>query len=96
MTSNDPEFADGDGPVADSAMASGSDSGEPGERFGGHDLSPDEERLLSELERGVEDRHTDAPEDSEEAVRAAADEAPLPEPGGAQDDGLTPRFSSPE
>ena len=96
MTSNEPgPLVPGD-PVPDSAMASGSDAGEPGEHLGSRDLSPDEERLLSELERDVEDPDTDAPEDSLAALRAAEDEAPLPDRGGRQDDGLTPRFSSPE
>jgi hypothetical protein len=96
MTSDQPGLPPYGEPVPDSAMDSGSDAGEPGERLGTRDLSPDEERLLSELARGVEDPRTDAPEDSEAALRAAEDEAPLPEEGGGQDDGLTPRFSAPE
>jgi hypothetical protein len=79
----------------DSAMASGSDAGEPGEHLGTGDLSPDERRLLEELERGapVDDRENG---DADEAVvRAAEDEAPLPGEGGDQGDGLSARFSSP-
>jgi hypothetical protein len=82
--------------LPDTAMASGSDAGEPGEHLRPADLLPDERRLLSELERDVEDPPTDFPEDSELAVEAAEDETPLPAEGGEQDDGLNPRFSNPE
>jgi hypothetical protein len=85
-----------DSALPTSAMDTGSDAGEPGERLGELDLEPDEERLLAELARDVEDAPTDAPEDSPAALRAAEDETPLPEEGGGQDDGLTPRFSAPE
>ncbi|MGZ4595238.1 MAG: hypothetical protein ACXV3C_15395 [Actinomycetes bacterium] len=94
MTSTDPA-RDGD-PVPDSGMDTGSDAGEPGDHLGGLDLTPDEERLLAELERDAVDAPTDAPEDSDAAFAAAEDETPLPDEGGAQDDGLSPRFSSPE
>ena len=83
MTENEP----------DSGMATGSDAGEPGEHLGSGDLRPDEERLLAELERGVDDG---APADNEAQVRAAEDEAPLPDEGGPQDDGLAAEFSDPE
>ncbi|MGY1734803.1 hypothetical protein [Geodermatophilus sp. SYSU D00684] len=77
--------------LPDSGMASGSDAGQPGEHLGGDDLRPDEQRLLAELTRGV-----DAPTDGTEAeVRAAEDEAPLPDDGGPQDDGLAAGFSDP-
>ncbi|MGY1742749.1 MULTISPECIES: hypothetical protein [unclassified Blastococcus] len=76
--------------LPDSGMASGSDAGEPGERLGGGDLRPDEERLLAELRRGVDD--TDPP-DTEAQLRAAEDEVPLPAEGGAQQDGLEAEFS---
>ena len=84
--------------LGDSAMASGSDAGEPGEHLGPSELRPDEQRLLAELSRDVGGGPlvTGAPEDDAAAVRAAEDEAPLPAEGGAPDDGLTPRFSSPE
>ena len=78
--------------VPDSAMASGSDAGEPGEHLGPADLRPDEQRLLEELGRDVED----ADEDEDLTAEAVADERPLPGEGGAQDDGLSPRFSSPD
>jgi len=79
--------------LPDTAMASGSDAGEPGEHLGPADLGPDERRLLQALERDV-DRTPD--EDVDLLVEAAEDEAPLPERGGAHDDGLSPRFSAPE
>ena len=75
--------------VPDSAMASGSDAGEPGEHLGPADLRPDEQRLLHALERDV-DGTTD---DDVLVAGAAEDERPLPGVGGAQDDGLTARFS---
>ena len=95
MTSTGPDPLP-DSAMPDSAMDTGSDAGEPGERLGEVDLAPDEERLLAELARGVDDTSTDAPEDSVAALRAAEDEAPLPAQGGLQDDGLSPRFISPE
>jgi hypothetical protein len=79
--------------LPDTAMASGSDAGEPGEHLGPADLGPDEQRLLQALESDV-DRTPD--EDADLLVEAAEDEAPLPGQGGAQDDGLSPRFSAPE
>ena len=80
--------------LPDSAMASGSDAGEPGEHLGPADLGPDERRLLQELARDVDSPPADA--DVDLLTEAAEDEAPLPEEGGAQDDGLSPRFSAPD
>jgi hypothetical protein len=77
--------------LPDTAMASGSDAGEPGEHLGPADLGPDEQRLLQALERDVVPTPA---EDTDLLVEAAEDEAPLPEEGGAQDDGLSPRFSA--
>ena len=84
MTDPDPD-------LPDSAMASGSDAGRPGEHLGDGDLRPDEQRLLDELRRGVDP----GPHDSDAEVRAAEDEGPLPADGGAQDDGLEAEFSAP-
>jgi hypothetical protein len=89
MSSND------DSVVPDTAMASGSDAGEPGEHLGPADLEPDEQRLLAALEEDATDPHTDAAEDSTAAVRAAEDDGPLPATGGEQDDGLSARFIDP-
>ena len=96
MSTPDDPFLDAlaDGALPDSAMASGSDAGEPGGHLGPGDLEPEEERLLAALERDTGPRGP-AGEETLAAVRAAEDEAPLPAQGGAQDDGLTPRFSSP-
>ena len=77
--------------LPDTAMASGSDAGEPGEHLGPADLGPDEQRLLQALARDVVPTPA---EDTDLLVEAAEDEAPLPEEGGAQDDGLSPRFSA--
>ena len=84
-----------DDPTPDTAMASGSDAGGPGEHLGPGDLAPDEERLLAALERDARNPLTTPPEETTAAVRAAEDEAPLPAEGGAPDDGLTPRFTAP-
>jgi hypothetical protein len=98
-----------DDPTPDTAMASGSDAGEPGGHLGPGDLDPDEERLLAALERDslgdpnrpVEDTAAAAPTDPDPAtdpvaaVRAAEDDAPLPAHGGPPDDGLNPLFRSP-
>ena len=83
------------GELPDSAMASGSDAGEPGEHLGPADLRPDEQQLLQELARDVDTSAADGPE-ADRAAEAAEDEAPLPAEGGAQDDGLNAEFSDPE
>src|SRR4051794_1591921 len=80
----------------DSAMASGSDAGEPGGHLGPGDLAPDEERLLAALERDAKGLRDPSVEDSLAQLRAAEDEAPLPGRGGEPDDGLTPRFTAPD
>ena len=79
----------------DTAMASGSDAGGPGEHLGSGDLTAEERRVLEELAR---DAPADRPDDDvadDAVVRAAEDEAPLPGEGGDQGDGLSARFSSP-
>ena len=84
-----------DDPTPDTAMASGSDAGEPGGHLGPGDLAPDEERLLAALERDAGGEAVATPAESVAAVRAAEDEAPLPDRGGPSDDGLNPLFQSP-
>ena len=79
----------------DSAMASGSDAGEPGEHLGAGDLSADERRVLEELERDAPADRWDDDVADDAVVRAAEDETPLPGEGGDQGDGLSARFSSP-
>jgi hypothetical protein len=80
----------------DSAMASGTDAGEPGGHLGPGDLAPDEERLLAALERDARTTRTATIEETLLTVRAAEDEGPLPAQGGVPDDGLTPLFAAPE
>jgi hypothetical protein len=84
-----------DDPTPDSAMASGSDAGEPGGHLGPGDLAPDEERLLAALERDTGGGAVVPPAETVAAVRAAEDERPLPGRGGPPDDGLNPLFRSP-
>jgi hypothetical protein len=80
----------------DSAMASGSDAGGPGEHLGAGDLTAEERRVLEELERDAPAGRRDDDDIADDAVvRAAEDEAPLPGEGGDQGDGLSARFSSP-
>jgi hypothetical protein len=85
-----------DSALPDSAMASGSDAGEPGGHLGPAELAPDERRLLEALERDVAHPRTGAAEGSVAEVRAAEDEGPLPSHGGQQDDGLSVVFDPPE
>ena len=79
----------------DSAMASGTDAGEPGEHLGPADLSAAEQRLLEEHERDPPAGREDDDLADDAVVRAAEDEAPLPAEGGDQGDGLSARFRSP-
>jgi hypothetical protein len=79
----------------DSAMATGSDAGEPGEHGDRRPLRSDEEAVREALEQDAGPADGDFPEDSEAAGRAADDETPLPAEGGTQDDGLTPKFEAP-
>ena len=72
MTEHDPT-------VPDTAMATGSDAGAPGERSSGPPLDPDERALLRDLMDKADalDAVHDAPEDSPAAAQAAEDDAPL-------------------
>ncbi|SDO70713.1 hypothetical protein [Geodermatophilus sp. DSM 45219] len=80
----------------DSAMASGSDAGEPGDHLGPADLTAEERRVLEELARDAPAGREDDDLADDAVVRAAEDEAPLPGEGGDQGDGLSARFSSPQ
>jgi hypothetical protein len=91
-----PDGTDPETALPDSGMASGSDAGEPGAHLGPGDLDPDEERLLAALERDARGLKEPSIEESLPLVRAAEDEAPLPDDGGPPDDGLTPRFTAPD
>jgi hypothetical protein len=86
MTENEP----------DSAMATGSDAGAPGENGDRRPLRPDEQAVREALEQDAGPVAGDFPEESEAAGRAADDETPLPAEGGEQEDGLAPRFEEPE
>ena len=85
MTENEP----------DSAMATGSDAGEPGQHGDRRPLRSDEEAIRAALERDAGPAEGEFPEESEAAGRAADDETPLPAEGGEQEDGLTPEFTEP-
>jgi hypothetical protein len=80
---------------SDSAMATGSDAGGPGEHGDRRPLRSDEEAIREALEQDAGPAEGDFPEESEAAGRAADDETPLPTAGGEQEDGLTPRFEAP-
>ncbi len=86
-----------DEPVPDTAMASGSEAGEPGEhtRIPG----PYDRELLEHLEREQpESPPVGAVEDSPAAARAVEDESVLPVETPDDDDGtdpLTPEFRAP-
>ena len=82
-------------PTPDSAMASGSDAGEPGGHLGPGDLAPDEERLLAALERDAGREPASSASETVAAGRAAEDEGPRPAKGGPPDDGLNPLFLPP-
>ena len=88
-----------DDTTPDTAMATGSDDGEPGERPDDGPLTADERRLLETLEAPDDTPATPAVEDSPEAAAAAAADAPLPGAGAGEDsgedqaDGLTPEFT---
>lgn len=84
-----------DDPTPDTAMATGSDAGDPGPRLGPGDLAPDEERLLAALERDTGGEPVVAPVDAATLLRAVAADAPLPARGRVPDDGLTVRFTAP-
>jgi hypothetical protein len=94
MSSHDSDVPDRGLP--DTAMASGSDAGEPGEHLGPSALDADERRLLEALEAGTTAPDDEAPEELLLEERAAEDEGPLPAIGGPQDDGLEAQFSDPE
>jgi hypothetical protein len=79
----------------DSAMATGSDAGAPGEHGDSRPLRQDEEAVREALEEDAGPVDGDFPEESEAAGRAADDETPLPARGGPQGDGLEPKFEAP-
>jgi hypothetical protein len=64
------------------------DAGDTAMHSGSDAGAPGDRPLLGEPEG-------DFPEESDAAVRAAADDVPLPADGGPQGDGLEPEFSAP-
>jgi hypothetical protein len=83
-------------PVPETAMATGSDDGEPGEQPDERPLRPEEWAVLAprELEGGIE-----AVEDSPAATSAARDDSVLPidsPDADDEDDPLTPEFRAPQ
>jgi hypothetical protein len=83
---------DEDPEVPDTAMATGNDEGEPGEHLR-LPLTPEEQRLLEELEKPTDAPSEPAVEDSPEVAAAVDDDVPLPAAGGDEGDGLTPEFT---
>ncbi|HVE97437.1 MAG TPA: hypothetical protein VNA67_10685 [Pseudonocardiaceae bacterium] len=80
-------------PVPDTAMATGSEDGEPGEQPDEPPLRPDERAVLTDL-AGSADK-TKAVEDSPAVARAAKDDSVLPVDAGShgdENDPLTPEF----
>ena len=85
-----------DDTTPDTAMATGSDAGEPGEQRDGGPLTPDEQQLLEALSSPADGTAQPAVEDSPQVAAAAADDAPLPMAGtdvGDQGDELAPEFT---
>lgn len=82
-------------PWPDTAMMSGSDDGEPGERLAEPPLTDAEARLLDELSRHDPPVVT-AREDSAQTASAVEDDSALPVGGAAgQPDPLDPVFLEP-
>jgi hypothetical protein len=69
--------------LPDSGMMTGSDEGAPGERLPSGPLDADDEATLRALQESDGDATSAAVEESEAAVRAVEDDAPLPPAGGA-------------
>ena len=84
-----------DDTTPDTAMATGNDAGEPGERPAGGPLTGEEKQLLKKLRKSGDGSAQPAVEDSPAAAAAAADDAPLPgvADGGDQGDDLAPEFT---
>ena len=85
--------------LPDTAMHSGSDEGEPGERLPGPELSGADREVLAALTRRDTPTVTSV-DDGPAAARAAEDDAALPSlpgaaSGAAADDPLTPVFREP-
>jgi hypothetical protein len=84
-----------DEPRPDTAMASGSEAGEPGEH--GHTPRPEDREALEDLEREQpQSPPMDAAEDSPAAAQAVEDDSVLPgEARDGDEDPLAPEFRDP-
>jgi len=83
-----------DSTVADTAMATGNDQGEPGSTDT-RPLADDERKLLKKLQKPGKGEAEPAVEDSPAVAAAVADDAPLPsdEVAGGNADGLDAEFT---
>ena len=102
MTNDDGSSPQDCVPVPDTAMATGSEDGEPGEQSDARPLGPDERAILADFAESAD--VTKAVEDSPAAARAVKDDSVLPVAsmvpvdaggGGDEDDPLTPEFRAP-
>ncbi len=102
MTNDDGSSTQDCAPVPDTAMATGSEDGEPGEQSDARPLRPDERAVLADFVGSA--GATNAVEDSPAAARAAEDDSVLsvdsvvPVDAGSPDDEdaqLTPEFRAP-
>ncbi len=83
-------------PVPDTAMATGSEDGDPGEQPDERPLRPDERAVLTDFAGSA--GGIKAVEDSPAAARAAKGDSVLPVEAGShgnEDDPLTPEFRAP-
>ncbi|MDQ4092540.1 MAG: hypothetical protein M3143_03735 [Actinomycetota bacterium] len=100
MTNDDGSSDQYRAPVPDTAMATGSEDGEPGEQLDERPLRPDERAILADFAGSVDG--TEAVEDSPAVARAAKDDSVLPVEEGdrgdrnnPESDPLTPEFRAP-
>jgi len=96
MTNDDGSSPQYCAPVPDTAMATGSEDGEPGEQPDGRLLRPDERAVLADLAGSAD--AIKAVEDSPATARAAKDDSVLPVDAGSRSDDndpLTPEFRAP-
>lgn len=96
MTNDDVSCPQHCAPVPDTAMATGSEDGEPGEQLDERPLRPDERAVLADFAGSADG--TKAVEDSPAAARAVKDDSVLPVDAGSrgdEDDPLTPEFRAP-
>jgi hypothetical protein len=76
-------------------MQTGSEAGAPGEHLPEPPLSPDEQRLLADLQRPAEGKPITAVEDTPAMAQAVEDDSPLPAAGGDTEDPDNPVFAPP-